>query len=198
MDERKGKSFCFINTQIRFSGFWLLQPGSTVVTSMTEDEAKPKHAFIIEFHGNNKKPEITPIPLLTPRQVYVEEADMDVLRLAPPCENVRLESGMEDERYVMERINEILENATATHNGRQPLLPMVRIKLTYSGSWRKVPPLSTRKIASKFVDRVANYSEILAVSRERNKEPRRANDPIEQKEIRNDEKAAAVIQRLVS
>jgi hypothetical protein len=72
-----------------------LQPGSTVVTSMTADEAKPKHCFVIEFHHNNQRPEVIPIPLLTPRQVYYEEVDLGALKLTPPCENVRLEASME-------------------------------------------------------------------------------------------------------
>lgn len=76
-------------------GYWILQPGSTVATSLTADEAKPKHCFIIDFHANNVKPEVIAIPLLTPRQIFYEEIDLESLRKYPPCENVRLDMEME-------------------------------------------------------------------------------------------------------
>lgn len=130
-----------------------MQPGSTVVTSLTPFEAKQKHCFVIEFHQNNQRPNVIPIPLLTPRQVYYEEIDMTLLKLIPPCENVRLEVAMEvnlfgisavffifkDEKYFIERVDALLQRAADEHNGLQPRLPLIRIKMIYSDLWEKIP-----------------------------------------------------------
>jgi len=104
---------------------------------LTADEAKPKHCFVLEFNENNKKPEVIPIPLLTPRQLFYEEIDLNAHRLTPPCENVRLDIMMEDERIFSERVNALLETADETYNSRQPRLPLIRVKVIYSGPWRK-------------------------------------------------------------
>ena len=46
-------------------GFSVLQPGSTVATSLSEPESKPKHCFLLELHEDQFRSE--PIPLRTVR-----------------------------------------------------------------------------------------------------------------------------------
>ncbi|KAI6200442.1 Double-strand break repair protein MRE11A [Aphelenchoides besseyi] len=145
----------------------ILQPGSTVVTSLTPGEAKPKHCFVLSFHGNSKEPEIEAIPLQTTRQVYVEEANLEHLNFMPPCENTRLPDRMDDERYFHQRVEEILEEAKKKRTERRPPLPLIRIKLNYTGCWRKVPPPNQRALGARYAQRVANPAEMLMIHRQR-------------------------------
>lgn len=77
------------------SEFLILQPGSTVATSLCPDEALPKHCFLLDSSVSLREPHLIPIPLETPRQVYYEEHDLSSLNIPPPCEKVRLKDNME-------------------------------------------------------------------------------------------------------
>ncbi|KAI6176313.1 Double-strand break repair protein [Aphelenchoides bicaudatus] len=179
-------------------GYWILQPGSTVLTSLTATEAKPKHSFIVEFQQNNRRPIVNPYPLLTPRQAYYDELNLGSLSIVPPSENIRLEVAMDDEVVFRERVEEILEKAAAEHNGIQPELPLIRVKLIYSGRWKRVPPLSARKAGAQFAGRVANALDILGVGRERVKDYQPPLPDTVAHEVRTDEKAAVVIQHMIN
>ncbi|KAI6223563.1 Mre11-DNA-bind domain-containing protein [Aphelenchoides fujianensis] len=130
-------------------------------------EAKPKHCFLITLHGNRREPEVSPIPLRTTRRVVVEEWNLDEQRLTPPSENVRLADRMEDERYFHGRMKAILQQLSREPNTGGPALPLIRIKLVYSGSWQKIPMPNVRKIGAPYSGQVANPTEILSVKRER-------------------------------
>jgi double-strand break repair protein MRE11 len=48
---------------------FVLQPGSTVATSLSEGEARQKHAFLLEIRGSNFR--TTPIPLRCVRPFFL-------------------------------------------------------------------------------------------------------------------------------
>lgn len=65
-----------------------------MATSLCPDEAEPKHCFLLDSTRGLREPCVQPIRLLTPRQLFYEELNLDELCLAPPSENVRLRENM--------------------------------------------------------------------------------------------------------
>ncbi|KAK6046551.1 putative DNA repair protein [Cooperia oncophora] len=58
-------------------GFYILQPGSTIATSLTREEALQKNVFLIKVKG--RKFQCKPIPLQTVRPMVVDEIILDTL-----------------------------------------------------------------------------------------------------------------------
>lgn len=46
--------------------FAVLQPGSTVATSLSEPESKPKHCYLVEVHGEEFRVEQYPLRTVRP------------------------------------------------------------------------------------------------------------------------------------
>lgn len=57
-------------------GFYIMQPGSTVATSLSPEEAVPKHVAVVTVC--ERKFFSTPIRLQTPRQILFDDLMIDV------------------------------------------------------------------------------------------------------------------------
>uniref|UniRef100_A0A914HEQ5 Double-strand break repair protein n=1 Tax=Globodera rostochiensis TaxID=31243 RepID=A0A914HEQ5_GLORO len=145
-------------------GFYIVQPGSTVATALSVEESKKKHIGILSVRGKEFK--LKKIPLQTTRQIIVEELTLEGAQPTAPKiakSSVRLKK-MPDEPLIIERLNELLENAEATRGPHQPWPPRVRLKVIYSGRWLDIPPINGRKWGpSHFADKVANASDMIVV-----------------------------------
>jgi len=93
------------------TGAYILYMGSTVVTSLIDSEAKPKHCFIIEVL--DKKFRISPIPLKTARPLLYGQVELSL------C-GIRDDS--EIEIFIEEKINSMLSR-----------LDNNRLKVEYTG-----------------------------------------------------------------
>ncbi|CAD5215182.1 unnamed protein product [Bursaphelenchus okinawaensis] len=140
--------------------FSILQPGSTVATSLCPDEAMEKHCFILDSRYDVRDPVITPLKLESCRQVIYEDVDLDGLHVMPPCEHIRTVD-MEDEQFLHNKMKQILKDAEANRNDLQPELPLVRLRVHYNGRWKDVPAIVPRKFGQAYVDKVANPSDII-------------------------------------
>uniref|UniRef100_A0A914XZP4 Mre11 DNA-binding domain-containing protein n=1 Tax=Panagrolaimus superbus TaxID=310955 RepID=A0A914XZP4_9BILA len=143
-------------------GFFIIQPGSTVATSICADETSAKHVSVLEIKGVTFKTQ--PIPLQQTRQIIVE--DLDLAKVNPKPRIVKLKArtkDMEDERLIHEKLQEMLENAKQYRGAQQPNLPRMRLRVIYSGDWLKIPPVNCRVIGHKYDGKVANPSDIVSV-----------------------------------
>ncbi|KAH7728876.1 double-strand break repair protein mre-11 [Aphelenchoides avenae] len=162
------------------SGFFIIQPGSTVATSLSREEAGKKHCAVVTVKDKQFKSKA--IPLQTVRQVFVQELVLEdvPIRKMPRTTTVRQEN-MPDEAIIAQKIEEILAEAERTRGPKQPKLPLVRLKVVYSGDWLKIPPINSRKFGARYADRVANPTEMLSVRVVREKEKKEEMDDVDSK-----------------
>jgi double-strand break repair protein MRE11 len=117
-------------------GYFILQPGSTVATSLTEGEALQKHMFRLEVKLKGHK--LTPVPIKNSRQILHRK-----IVLSEHCITIP-----EAEQFICSNIEDLLISADKTM--LQP--PLLRLKVENSG----FEDLATFHLASRFQDRTAN------------------------------------------
>ena len=139
-------------------GFHVLQPGSSVATSLCPGEAKPKHVIVLEI---GKTPEgqlgylSTPIQLKTVRPFYFKSLDLDEFT---EKRDDKLEA-KNIERICVDQIEEMLSEAFTERSSdeRQPSLPLIRLRVDCT-----LPlPFSLYTFGHQFIKRVANPGELL-------------------------------------
>ncbi|XP_004448251.1 double-strand break repair protein MRE11 isoform X2 [Dasypus novemcinctus] len=142
--------------------FYVSQPGSSVVTSLSQGEAVKKHVGLLRVKG--KKMNLHKMPLQTVRRFYMEDVVLanhpDVFSPDDPRVTQAIQS------FCWEKIEEMLENAERERlgNSRQPEKPLIRLRVDYSGGFE---PFSVLRFSQKFVDRVANPKDVIHFFRHR-------------------------------
>ncbi|XP_059960688.1 double-strand break repair protein MRE11 isoform X2 [Mesoplodon densirostris] len=142
--------------------FYVSQPGSSVVTSLSPGEAVKKHVGLLRIKG--RKMNMQKIPLHTVRQFFMEDVVLadhpDIFNPDNPKVTQAIQS------FCLEKIEEMLENAERERlgNSRQPEKPLIRLRVDYSGGFE---PFSVLRFSQKFVDRVANPKDVIHFFRRR-------------------------------
>uniref|UniRef100_A0A8C0CT62 Double-strand break repair protein n=1 Tax=Balaenoptera musculus TaxID=9771 RepID=A0A8C0CT62_BALMU len=142
--------------------FYVSQPGSSVVTSLSPGEAVKKHVGLLRIKG--RKMNMQKIPLRTVRQFFMEDVVLadhpDIFNPDNPKVTQVIQS------FCLEKIEEMLENAERERlgNSRQPEKPLIRLRVDYSGGFE---PFSVLRFSQKFVDRVANPKDVIHFFRRR-------------------------------
>uniref|UniRef100_A0A8C9AKI3 Double-strand break repair protein n=1 Tax=Prolemur simus TaxID=1328070 RepID=A0A8C9AKI3_PROSS len=142
--------------------FYISQPGSSVVTSLSPGEAVKKHVGLLRIKG--RKMNMQKIPLQTVRQFFMEDVVLaDHLDIFNP-DNPKVTQAIQS--FCSEKITVMLENAERERlgNSRQPEKPLIRLRVDYSGGFE---PFSVLRFSQKFVDRVANPKDIIHFFRHR-------------------------------
>ncbi|XP_051011882.1 double-strand break repair protein MRE11 [Acomys russatus] len=142
--------------------FYVSQPGSSVVTSLSPGEAVKKHVGLLRIKG--RKMNMQKLPLCTVRQFFMEDV---VLANHPSLfnpDNPRVTQAIQS--FCLEKIEEMLENAERERlgNSQQPEKPLIRLRVDYSGGFE---PFNVLRFSQKFVDRVANPKDIVHFFRHR-------------------------------
>jgi len=137
--------------------FYITQPGSSVATSLSEGEAKQKHVGLLHVYQKTFKME--PLPLQTVRQFMFDNIVLSDTNLL----------SHEDEKvfsYLTEKVEQLIDQAEINHTGHkdQPKLPLIRIRVEYSGEYEIV---NAHRFGQQFVDRVANPKDILLFYRKK-------------------------------
>ncbi|KAK0417365.1 hypothetical protein QR680_012966 [Steinernema hermaphroditum] len=176
------------------NGFYIIQPGSSIATSLTADEAIPKHVAVLKVRGRKFKS--IPIPLETVRQLLVDEINLEL-----EYDDVRVpklttrNDRMPDEKIVRDKIESMIEEAEQKRGFRQPLLPLIRLKVIYSGPWTQFPPLNAKRFGAAFVDRVANSDDMIQIKIIRNRDQEERDDPTN---VPQTEQSCTTVDQLVS
>ncbi|GMJ10227.1 ARABIDOPSIS MEIOTIC RECOMBINATION 11, MEIOTIC RECOMBINATION 11 [Hibiscus trionum] len=146
---------CLIDPQeVPGMGFHITQPGSSVATSLIDGESKPKHVLLLEIKGNQYRP--TKIPLTSVRPFeYKEVVLKDEPYIDPNDQNSILE-------HLDKVVSELIEKSNRnTVSGSEPKLPLVRVKVDYSGFMT----INPQRFGQKYVGKVANPQDILIFSK---------------------------------
>lgn len=136
--------------------FYVSQPGSSVVTSLSPGEAVKKHIGLLRIKG--RKMNMQKIPLHTVRQFFLEDIILaDHPDIFNP-DNPRVTQAIQN--FCLEKIEELLENAERERlgNPRQPDKPLIRLRVDYSGGFE---PFNVLRFNQKFVDRIANPKDVI-------------------------------------
>mgnify|MGYP000875880056 CR=1 FL=1 len=154
--------------------FYVMQPGSTVATSLVPGEAAPKHVAILSITGREFKCE--PIRLKTVRPFVMREIVLSQEKGAQKLarkENNRTEVT----RFLMSIVEELIEEAKAEWLSMQEdqedeelevPLPLVRLRVEIStpdgGSFDCENP---QRFSNRFVGKVANVNDVVQFYRKK-------------------------------
>ncbi|KAL7851709.1 hypothetical protein AOLI_G00220650 [Acnodon oligacanthus] len=142
--------------------FYVTQPGSSVVTSLSPGEAVKKHIGLLRVKG--RKMNLQKIPLQTVRQFLIEDVTLanHTDLFSPEQPNVM----QKVQAFCQQKVEEMLEEAERERLGNPltPEKPLIRLRVDYSGGFELFP---TMRFSQKFVDRVANPKDILHFTRHR-------------------------------
>nr|CAD2128714.1 unnamed protein product [Meloidogyne enterolobii] len=142
--------------------FYIIQPGSTVATALSTDEAKRKHIGIMSVHRKQFK--LKKIEMKTVRQLIIDELDLNEAEPSAKIAKTTIrQKNMKDEQLIEDKIEQMLESAEIEREPSRPFPPRVRLKVVYSGKWLNIPPINGRKFGAKYMDRVANATEMIFV-----------------------------------
>uniref|UniRef100_A0A7S4F0M6 Double-strand break repair protein n=1 Tax=Chrysotila carterae TaxID=13221 RepID=A0A7S4F0M6_CHRCT len=149
--------------------FTVIQPGSTVATSLVEGEAKPKHVALLQVHREQWK--LDALPLASVRPFAIRDV---CLEAQPDDTDLSSEEAMMDflEEQAIELIEELAArqvSAEESADGRTTL-PLIRLRVDYTG----FSTCNPQKFGQRFVSKVANPGEILLFQRKAKKQPARS------------------------
>ncbi|BFF95821.1 double-strand break repair protein MRE11 [Drosophila madeirensis] len=141
-------------------GFYVSQPGSSVPTSLSEGEAKKKHVGLLEIYKTKFKLKELPLQSVRPF-VY------DSIVLPDKAEELGLNEGDASTKvykFARERVESMIEKAKAQLTGhpRQPVLPLIRLRLLYT---EESCMFNTIRFSQMFSTRVANAQDVVLFSK---------------------------------
>ncbi|XP_013160730.1 double-strand break repair protein MRE11 [Falco peregrinus] len=151
--------------------FYVTQPGSSVVTSLSPGEAVKKHIGLLHVKG--KKMKMQKIALETVRTFHTEDIVLaDHPDLFNP-DNPKVTQAIQ--AFCMEKVELILDNAERERlgNPRQPEKPLIRLRVDYAGGFE---PFSVHRFSQKYMDRVANPKDIIHFFRRREQKEKKDSD----------------------
>ncbi|KAH8584950.1 DNA repair and meiosis Mre11 [Cryptosporidium sp. chipmunk genotype I] len=157
---------CMINpVEVLNKNFFVLQPGSSIATSLIASESLQKHVVLLEIKNNTFK--TTPIPLLSPR-VFIHDhmvLDKDITQV---------------EHHLIEKVNELIERAKNEQLEKNKLnlpqnpeiheilknksmdLPILRLRVEYECDSQLI---NSKRFGFQFVGKAANPHEIVMFNR---------------------------------
>ncbi|CAK8680453.1 unnamed protein product [Clavelina lepadiformis] len=139
----------------------VLQPGSSIATSLRESESKDKHVAILEIKGDNFN--LIPIPLETVRPLHIETIILE--NFIDPHFKTKINNSQNNEKIqktVIEVYNKTIKSAISktyheAENKRRK--PLVRIKVDATG----FESISAKGIDAQLLKKVANPNEIIHI-----------------------------------
>lgn len=156
-------------TKSEAKGFHIVQPGSTIPVALTEAEAKPKHACMLEVHHNLFR--VTPIPLKTQRVFLFEE-----LEIPHQVSNVSDTDTVESRIYM--RVEQMLAKASdesvaiAPEKGKTNTLPIIRLRVN---GMPKIG-IHPQRLGQRFVGRVANPEDMVYFAKQKVERKKKSSD----------------------
>jgi double-strand break repair protein MRE11 len=149
---------CLVAEQQSLNGhFYITQPGSSIATSLSLGEAKDKHVALLRIDENNRH-QCSGIPLKTVRPFIIDSIDLTQTAINP-VDTKQVVATLE------KKVNEMITEASAKRTPQNAnLLPLIRLRVDYSGGFEGISP---QRFGQAFVGKVANPSEILLLTRSR-------------------------------
>lgn len=157
------------------TGFYVLQPGSSVATSLIGGESLPKQVALLSITGDEFKSE--GIALRTVRPLVYRE-----ISLKDDPEFKKLQFSKKDNREeislkLIDIVNEMIEEAKQDWISKQDSpdnideedvpLPLVRLKVEYSSEGGHFDIENPQRFSNRFVGRVANVNDVVSFHRKK-------------------------------
>lgn len=158
------------------TGFHVLQPGSSVATSLIPAESVKKHVAILSITGKEFKCE--PIPLKTVRPLVTKDIVLQQLPQFKKLQNVK-DNREKVTRELVQIVEEMIDEANNEWLETQEIpkdqideedrpLPLIRLKVEYSaaegGNFDAENP---QRFSNRFVGRVANVNDVVSFYRKK-------------------------------
>lgn len=157
------------------TGFHVMQPGSSIATSLIPGEATKKHVAIVSITGDEFKSE--PIPLKTVRPFIHREL---ALRNEAKFKKLALKKNNREEvmKELIKVVEEMIEEANEDWLSMQPdreqiddddiPLPLIRLKVEYSAPEGGAFDLENpQRFSNRFVGKVANSKDVVSFYRKK-------------------------------
>ncbi|KAG6462519.1 hypothetical protein O3G_MSEX013308 [Manduca sexta] len=170
--------------------FSVIQPGSTVATSLAAGEALPKHCGLLQIHKGDYS--VKPLPLQTVRPFIFKTIVISE-------ENLGDEGVNENEKiqeFLKERVNQAIEEASKMRSGheKQPELPLIRLSVFYE---RESQDFNRMRFGQNFNGLVANPNDLLVMKREKKVREKKERAPDEEADMTGVAAAAADVESLL-
>ncbi|EON96752.1 putative dna repair protein rad32 protein [Phaeoacremonium minimum UCRPA7] len=161
------------------TGFHVIQPGSSVATSLVPGEAVPKHVAIVSVTGKDFKVDKIPLKSVRPfvtREIILQK-DKRFAKLHKEKDNRQKIT-----RKLMEIVEEMIQQANADwlaiqdddEEAEEHPLPLVRLKVEYTppegGNYEVENP---QRFSNRFTGRVANVNDVIYFYRKKTSATRR-------------------------
>lgn len=165
-------------------GFHVMQPGSSVATSLMPGEAVPKHVAILSVTGKEFKCE--PIRLKTVRPFVMREIvlqdDSHMKKIAKKDDN-----RTEITRYLMTIVDDMIKEANQAwydaqedevEEGREPELPLIRLRVEYTApEGGRYDCENPQRFSNRFVKKVANVNDVVQFHRKKTAASKKKEQP---------------------
>lgn len=140
--------------------FSVVQPGSTVATSLAAGESLPKHCALLQIH--HKDFVVTPIPLKSVRPFIFKTIVLSEENLGE--EEINENEKVQD--FLKTKINDAIDEANRNRTGhpKQPALPLVRLNVLYE---REGQNFNHMRFGQNFNGLVANPTDIINMKKEK-------------------------------
>jgi double-strand break repair protein MRE11 len=168
-------------------GFHVMQPGSSVATSLMPGEAVPKHVAILKVTGKEFK--VEPILLKSVRPFIMKEI---VLAEEPALKNLWKKDNNRTEitRHLIKIVEELIEEAkqqwrdvqVGEITGEEPL-PLIRLRVEYSApDGGRFDCENPQRFSNRFTEKVANESDVVQFYRKKTTKARQSREDPEMPE----------------
>ncbi|KAI8314187.1 Double-strand break repair protein mus-23 [Colletotrichum sp. SAR11_240] len=153
------------------TGFHVMQPGSSVATSLVPGEAVPKHVAILNVSGKEFKVEKVPLKTVRPfiTREIVLSSDSRFKGLHAKKDN-RQELTKRLMVVVEEMIQEANEDWAAIQEDEEeePPLPLIRLKVEYTApEGGKYDCENPQRFSNRFIGKVANTNDVVYFHRKK-------------------------------
>ena len=155
------------------TGFHVMQPGSSVATSLVPGEAVQKHVAIVTVTGRDFKVEKVPLKSVRPfvAKDIVLATDKRFKGLDKKTDNRQ-----EVTRRIMQIVDEMVDQANAEWQAlheddsdpQEPPLPLIRLKVEYTApEGGKFDCENPQRLSNRFIGKVANTNDVVYFHRKK-------------------------------
>ncbi len=130
--------------------FYVTQPGSSCITSLSESELAPKHCGVLKVFKRNFK--LDAVPLRSCRPFIMDSLILSEFgHLKETDKNIEAKIEMVLMKKIDKMIEECAKNRTYCYE-KQPTKPLIRLKVDYTN----FEPINENRFAQKVLQKVAN------------------------------------------
>ncbi|CAD7972765.1 unnamed protein product [Amoebophrya sp. A25] len=147
---------CKVDPVESLAGYHLIQPGSSVATSLIPAEAVPKQVLYMELKGTQYK--TLKSPLTSVRPFKLDEVRLDEY-LSDPTDQKQIWDRLTQHVQALIDLNAEEQAQKMDENMRSDKLPLVRLRVNYTDFPCYV--IGNNRFGQQFVDKVANPDSVL-------------------------------------